>query len=422
MEDKKKKRGKLPWVIIIGIVALGVFYWNYSRGQAAAEHKYTLYTLRQREPLVLKGTSQVVESVAVSMDPSKGEVQQILVKTGDTVREGEVLFSYSSTQLEDRVEDAARLVERSAESLASAEEDLSEAEANQKADKASLSSARSSLDASREALRKAEKNLEEAQAEMDLDAIEKQTERMRNETDDVQEFSQDVARYEAKVDSWPAQIDQMKKIINQAENALEDARIQLDRAESSPESTETADISGIVRVTERNRRDPQGALIEIVSEETLIKATVTEYDHFRLHPGDAVKVRVVSTQEELPGAILTVEPLPQSSQGVPGQVMTVSSVNYSFEVKPQGSVHPGYSVEIHVPLNEVVIPGSAVVTEGEKTSVWLYSEGSVKKMPVALVRSGAYMILEEGLKEGDVIIQDPDQALLEGGEVRTIQP
>lgn len=257
---------------------------------------------------------------------------------------------------------------------------------------------------------------------MDLDAIEKQTERMRNETDDVQEFSQDVARYEAKVDSWPAQIDQLKKIINQAENALEDARIQLDRAESSAEPTETADISGIVRVTERNRRDPQGALIEIVSEETLIKATVTEYDHFRLHPGDAVKVRVVSTQEELPGAILTVEPLPQSSQGVPGQVMTVSSVNYSFEVKPQGSVHPGYSVEIHVPLNEVVIPGSAVVTEGEKTSVWLYSEGSVKKMPVALVRSGAYMILEEGLKEGDVIIQDPDQALLEGGEVRTIQP
>ncbi len=61
MEDKKTKRGKLPWVIIIGIVALGVFYWNYSRGQAAAEHKYTLYTLRQREPLVLKGTSQVVE-------------------------------------------------------------------------------------------------------------------------------------------------------------------------------------------------------------------------------------------------------------------------------------------------------------------------------------------------------------------------
>lgn len=422
MEQKKKKPAWLPWVIIITVIAAGVFIWNYMKAQGEREHEYTAYTLRQREPLVLKGASEVQEAVAVSMDPSKGEVRDITVRTGERVTEGDVLFSYASSQLDDRVEDMQRQYDKAVTQVDTARADLQKAEGDQEDDEASLSSARDDLESSRKALREAEKDLADAQAEGDADEIEELTDRIRDETEDVQEYSQDVSRYQARVDSWPAQIDQLKKMMDQAESALEDATMLLDRARDNAEPVETADITGLVRVNDRNRRNPQAPLVEIVSEETLIKATVTEYDHFRLVPGKPVNMRVVSTSEEMSGVLTTVEPLPKSSQAVPGQSLAVSSVNYGFEVKPERPVQPGYTVEILVDLEEVVVPGAAVAREGENTFLWLYSEGAVSKKPVTLERSGAYWILKEGLSEGDVIIQDPDADLMEGAEVRTIQP
>lgn len=422
MEQKKKRPGWLPWVIGIAVIAAGIFIWNYVRAEDARVHQYTLYTLRQREPLVLKGTSEVQEAVAIAMDPTKGEVRGIMVQTGQRVKEGDVLFSYASRQLEERVEDMQRQLDKAEVQLETAEADLEAAKTDQEEDGAALDSARDDLEASREDLREAEKDLTEAQADRDSDAIENLTEQIQKETDRIQEYSQDVSRYQARVDSWPDRIDQLGKLVDQAKTAREDAVLLLQRANDNAEPVETADIGGLVRVNERNRRNPQAALVEIVSEDTLIKATVTEYDHFRLETGKPVNIRVVSTAEEMTGVISVVEPLPKTGPAQSGQALAVSSVNYGFEVEAARPIQPGYTVEILVELDEVVVPGAAVVREGEETFLWLYTEGTVTRRPVVLERSGAYWILKEGLAEGDVIIQDPDGGLTEGAEVRTIQP
>lgn len=422
MDQKKRKPTWLLWVITIVVIAAGGLIWNYVETQEAEIHKYSTYTLRQRDPLVLKGTSEVEEAIAVYMDPAKGEVRDIMVRTGDRVEKGDVLFTYTSSQLDDLVEDSQRQLDKALEQVDTAQADLDQAVEDQTEDKASLSSAKKNLESSREALRNAETDLAEATAGGDADKVEKLTELIRKETDNVQDTSQDVSRYQSKVDSWPAKIDQLNGMVNQAENALEDAEILLERARKNAEPSETADINGLVRVNDRNRRNPQAPLVEIVSEETLINGTVTEYDHFRLESGQGVKLRVVATSEEMTGTIATVEPLPKISQDVSGQSLAVSSVNYGFEVKPEQPVPPGYTVEILVELDEVVIPLEAILGEGETPHLWLYSQGVVSQQPVTVVRSGAYWILTEGLVEGDVIISDPDDNLREGAKVRTIQP
>lgn len=419
MDNKAKKRRILTWLIGLAVIGGIAFYWNYQRTLAAQTPSYIRYTLRQRDPLILKGTAEVTEYTQVLPKLTKGEVDVISVKTGQKVKAGDTLFTYKNKQTEDALADAQRQVDKSQQAAADAKDDLAQAKQDRSADKKSLATAKDNLENSKRRLRTAQKDLTEAQADRDADAIEDLNDKIQRENDHVQEYSQDVSRFQAKTDAWENQIKQLEKSVTQTETVVEDAKLMLVRAKENQDQKETADIDGVVKVNEENKNNPSGSLVDILSEVTEIKATVTEYDYFRIRPDQAIQVTIVPTRETMDGIITSVEPLPELNQTV-SAVGGVSSVNYAFTVSPQRPIQPGYSVEIEVDLKEIVVPAGAIIRGDGATYLWVYSGGSVSKKAVSLTQKGTYWTLLEGLKEGDVIIQNPDEHLTEGAQIKVV--
>lgn len=419
MEKKSKIRKILPWIIGLAVVAGIAFYWNYQRTLAAQTPEYIKYTLHQRDPLVLKGTAQVTEYTSIPPKLAKGDVDVITVKSGQKVKIGDTLFTYKNKQSEDSITDARRQVDKTEQAVVDAKDDLAQAKKDQTSDKSSLDKANSNLTSSRSRLRTAQKDLTQAQTDRDKDKIETLNDKIAKESDNVQKYSQDVSRYQAKVDSWKSQIKQLEKAVTQSQTAETDAKFLLERIVSNQDLKEVADIDGVVKVNEENKTNPSGSLVDILSEVSEIKASVTEYDYFRIHPNQTVQITLVATRETMDGTISTVEPLPELNQTIsaPGGV---ASVNYAFTVSPQRPIQPGYSVEILLELNEMVVPAGAIIKDGDQTFLWAYSNGTVQKKPVQLMQKGTYWTLVEGLSEGDVIIQNPDEHLTEGAQIKVM--
>ena len=293
MEKKSKIRKILPWIIGLAVVAGIAFYWNYQRTLAAQTPEYIKYTLRQRDPLVLKGTAQVTEYTSIPPKLAKGDVDVITVKSGQKVKIGDTLFTYKNKQSEDSITDARRQLDKTEQAVVDAKDDLAQAKKDQTSDKSSLDKANSNLTSSRSRLRTAQKDLTQAQTDRDKDKIETLNDKIAKESDNVQKYSQDVSRYQAKVDSWKSQIKQLEKAVTQSQTAETDAKFLLERIVSNQDLKEVADIDGVVKVNEENKTNPSGSLVDILSEVSEIKASVTEYDYFRIHPnqtGQAGKV------------------------------------------------------------------------------------------------------------------------------------
>lgn len=420
MDNKSKKKKWLPWVIALAVIASAGVYWNYQRTLAAKKPVYITYTLKQRDPLVLKGTAEVTEYTSVRPNAARGEIDVISVVSGQKVKIGDVLFTYKNKQAGESVSDAQRQADKAAKSVSDAEAELSQAKSDQKSDRKSLDTAKANLSASKSRLRTAQKALTQAQTDRNADEIEKQNDRILKENDNIQQYSQDVSRYQAKTDSWVNQIRQLEKALEQAKTVETDAKLMLERAKGNQaDLKETAGIDGIAAVHEENKNNPSASLVDILSEVSEIKATVTEYDYFRIRPQQNINLTVVPTRETMPGVIKSVEALPEINQNLSAPT-GVSSVNYVFKVAPARPIQPGYSVEIQVELNEVVVPAGAILTEDGKTYLWAYKDGAVSKRLVTLVQKGTYWTLTGGLEKGEVIIQNPDSNLTEGGSVKVM--
>lgn len=416
MEKNKGRRRWLTFLMVAVIIAGAVFYWNYRRIQALEQDVYQTQTLRRRDPLTLKGTAEVTEASSIPPDLVKGEVAEILVKSGQAVKVGDVLFTYQSESAKEAVNDARRQLERAEDALRRAKNDLEEAKEDERQDKADLEDSEEKLDNAKSRLRKAQKNLTDAQADRDEDRIEELDDTIYKENERIQTYSQDVGTYRARTESWPSQIKALESAVTQSETALEDAGILLDRAQKGEVEEETAKIAGIALVHEENKTNPQAALVDILSPNTEIKGSVTEYDYFRISLDQPVSVLVIPTDEQIPGRVSQISPVPDMGQVT--QVGSTGSVTYEFSVLPERPIQPGYSVEIEVALDETVVPSSALVTEGDSQFIWLYQNGTVSKQAVTLEKKGTYWILRDGLKDGDVIISDPDEKLTEGMAVQ----
>lgn len=416
MEQKKRKRGWLYALIAVALVGAGITYWNWQQAVARERDRYETYTLRQRDPLNLKGTAEVTQATSVRVDPAKGEVDEILVKSGQRVEQGDVLFTYVSEAVDNSVADARRQLTRSEAALAQAEADLAKGKKDQTEDKAALETAESRLARAKDRLRDAQKDLADAQADRDQDRIEDANDAIYEENDKIQDYSQDVSRLTARVDAWPGQITALEKAVDQSENVVEDARTMVERAEGNLDNKAVADFTGVALVHEENKANPQASLVDLLAEETEISATVTEYDYFRLSLGQAVRVHVIPTDEWIAGTVSELDPVPVNA-GATG-LAADTGVYYGFAVIPERSIQPGYSVEVEVALPEILVPAGSIVTEGEVQSVWLLRDGRAAKAVVTLEKQGNYWILTGGAAESDVLIQNPDADLTEGMEVK----
>jgi len=90
---------------------------------------------------------------------------------------------------------------------------------------------------------------------------------------------------------------------------------------------------------------------------------------------------------------------------------------------PDGVLRPGSycTVELKIPRkdNLVVLPSDAVVFDSEGLHVAVLEDGVVRMRPINIVRDlGTKVEVNQGLKEGDVVIRAPPVNLAEGSRVQ----
>jgi HlyD family secretion protein len=169
---------------------------------------------------------------------------------------------------------------------------------------------------------------------------------------------------------------------------------------------------GIVTIDMKGEANPAVPLIQVISKETIVEAKVTEYDYNRLQKDTPITIQLTNDNTKIDGTITKINPLPDSSEATQTSIAT-----YTFTVKPAENIQYGYNCQIILPIDELRIPESALVTDEEQVSVFVVKHGKAHKTPVSIEKKDSFIVVKKGLSEKEKIIENPDNKLSDGQEV-----
>ena len=185
-------------------------------------------------------------------------------------------------------------------------------------------------------------------------------------------------------------------------------------------------IAGVVVDINSNNTNPAVPLLVIESKSKMVKGEITEYEIPKINADMPVSLSFKALGDELcESKIVDIGHNPsvnaQAMQGA--QTSNVSNYQVTFEI-PEGQqekVCDGFHcvVKIGNASDDIVIPKDSVYKEendGDKL-VWVIENNklSSKKITVKIVDDK--LVLVEGLKEGDKVVNKPSSKLKDGGEV-----
>lgn len=331
--------------------------------------------------------------------PVAGMVRRIVLQPGDPVKAGQAVAEIDPA--------ASGLLDARSRSQAQAE--LRGAEA-------ALAAARQRITAAQAAQALAQRNLQRArevaptggiaQAELDL---------MRSRA------------VTAGADVASARADE--RVASERLSAARAVLAEEGRASSSKTQEVAAPVDGVVlrRMVESAAPVPVGQpLMEVGDAAALeIESDVLSTDAVRLAPGMGARILRWGGEGVLQATVKRVEPggfTKVSALGVEEQrtrvVLDFASPHAQWE-----RLGDGYRVEVQFLVqrkdNLLQVPASALFSAGEGWAVYRIGQGKARRTLVKLgLRSATVAEVLEGLKEGDQVIVQPDDRIVEGTRIR----
>lgn len=398
--SKKKWTNKRILLLVGGgmlLLFLGLYFFNvFAGGEAEEEEVYTLYTVRENDPLLFDGRVEAENTQQVFYDPTLGVVAEIHVEEGETVEEGAALVSYTNEENQLALEEQRRIVSRAQDRVQSAETDLADAQ---------------------QALNTAEANL--AQAEEANQVMEVGED--HDFSPDLSVIENDQMQYEAEKAEAQAEIETAEATIQEWEEQIEDAQIEINRLEEEITTTITAHFSGNVRVNEMEESQLEGSedsFVEVISEEIEVLSSVSEYDYYTLSEGEEVTILPLQSNEEVSGTIVEIGKMPLSATGE-----EELGSRYPFIIHPEEAIHYGFNVEVQYNDGTIFLPDSVMQydEESEEPYVFVYTEeGTVEKREVVIEEGEQVVELQSGLEADEEVVMEPSSTLQDGDSIAVI--
>jgi len=361
-----------------------------------------------------RGTVLVRDSLGV-FSPVSGEVLQVLVSSGDVVKEGESLVKLDGKQaVRQLAELDAQIISAQAQlndakragnvnSIASLELDIAELSANIKEDESKLNNLKALYDAgalSQEEYRSAERVLE----------------------------GQKLALQKLKLQLNQLRSPVSQNIITQYESILKQLQIKRESLLDLQGDFEiTAGISGTVMNLQVNRGEylqPGMRIMEIGDISKLyIDADVLVGDIKGVDEGTKA---LISSKDlgisNIPGKVKLIHPNAFSKISDLGIEQKRIKVEIELE-GPTEALKPGYDMEIKLITNEskdtLIIPENSVFKLDGKTFVFVEVNGRAELREVTTgLKSGRQIEVLSGLSEGELVIESPDPKLEEGSKIK----
>lgn len=381
-------------VLAIAIIAGAVIYNANQSSNASAGPSYNTVEITNAEPLVFNGTVNAENTSEVYLDQTRGDISEILVADGQEITVGTPLVSYQSDEYSEQVRTQEQQIGSLNLAVNNAQTNLNSATTRRNELQTSLANARNAYNAA------------------DANTMEGQATRQEQQ---------------AMIDQYREAVNSQNDVITQSQQALDAANLDLSNANATLEdlrnrvSTQVAaEIDGVAVVNKVGQTNATVPVVQVISRGTIVSATVSEYDYARLAVNQTVTARPINSDREINGTITVVNTLPDSAApSASGATNTsvASMANYTFTVKLDEDLQYGYSCQITLPLNELRLPETAIVTEEEQQFVYRYEGGKAVKTPItAEDRNGVFVVIE-GLEEGNRVISNPDDQISDGLEV-----
>lgn len=389
---------------IIGGILLfsGIIIYKSNLTASKKEDLYNTVTVKKSDSLIFKGIVQPKTTSYLNFDQSLGKINTISVKNGQEINENDVVATYQNTTVEDQAEEQTQSLEKLNLAVTNAQINLDNATQKQQELENRLTIA---------------KNEQTTIVNKKMDDEIKKTEKA--ESDD-------------KIETIQQALDTQKEAVLQAQQALDAANVDLSSANNTIEQTKkkitttvTAPFKGIVYTNDKGKVDTTVPYATIVSPETVIKGSVTEYDYNKVKVGQHVTISQINEEKATDGIITEINALPEdmavSAQNTSSTKNSTISI-FSFLISPKEPIQYGYNVQISVPMNNLELAKKNTVKENNnEVFVFIYREGEVVKKKIEVKEDNEKYVVKTGLKENDLIIENPDTSLKDGQKVTVKQ-
>lgn len=391
-EDFMQKKTKMIVTLVSSIVGLAVMVFisiqlNSSEIEAAEE--YTIYQVGTTDPLVFSGTVKAENTESIYLDTILGEITEIHVKDGQSVANGDALITYENDAIKGEITEAKRTQERSVTNISNAKEDITLVTERKNKAEQQLNNVKKELN-----------NLKSDDAEYDLKKS---------------ELEQRISQSEVSVESEEETIRALERTLKEYEADLADIDANITSLEKSATTTVMASTDGVALLQGAGKTDATVPFIQVISEAVVVVGEVSQYDYDALSIDQKVTVKLVSTNEEIEGSIVSIDTLASS------ELENSGTTTYQFTVAVEQSIQYGFSVQIGLSTEKLVIPESAMVESDEKEVVYIYENGIVNEREIVTKYEDGLIIVVEGLAKGDQIIESPNEELEDGQEVMVIE-
>lgn len=342
--------------------------WKTNTVSSVSTEGATLKEKTIKETVITPGTLKLRDEQTVYYQPEKGEIAEVFVKEGDSVKKGTKLLRYENKQLE----------------------------LDKKQNELQLKSLYLDMD-----------NMKEKHQEIDKQVKEdKENEMLKDEHD------------------------QVELQIQQTNIELEQTLLQKDNIDQQMnELIVKSDIEGTV-VTINEQTAPgseslqQMPLMQIGSLDNLaVEGLISEYDTLKIKEGQPVELTSDAVADKSwKGKVGFISYLPKESENMVAD--GTSGVEYPVEViveDKQIDLKPGFQMLIEIEIDKKkaqTLPIAAVKQDGDVNYVYVIDNGISERREVEVgMVSGEEIEIKDGLKKKEKVVADPSDTLKDGMEV-----
>lgn len=382
---------------------------------------YTIYTVRESEPIVFEGLVEAKSVQEVYMDASLGTISEFFVENFQEVEEGTPLFNYVNEDNQYLLEEQKRVYQRVENRLANTEADLANAQSG-------LKTIEENIDVTENELKNYKDSTQ--MPEIVSDVLDNNIEKVESEETELtvpynpllnsekETLENKLLEFESEESELQMEIEASQTTVQEYKEQVEDVTAEVERLQNNITTTIKSRVNGVIEIDkdiEDFNEVREGPLVLIVSNDVEINSSVSEFDYENIYEGASVEIRIPNDDQTVDGKITFIDRRP--SNGATTIESSNDSSRYIFTVNPDEFIQYGYSVLIAIYQNTIKLPKSSVLKENDLSYVFVYKNGIAERKSVEVEEEGDLYKLESGLDIDDEILLDVSKDLEDGEEV-----
>lgn len=218
----------------------------------------------------------------------------------------------------------------------------------------------------------------------------------------------------------------IKQSIAEIDAQIADLSTTVQRLKEKANIVIYAPMEGKVILDSNKKADPAASFLKVISTTPMVVSAISEYDYYALKVDQKVRIYINAEDREIDGTVTGIDEL--SANNTAGGIGASSALSnagsggstasFKYYVAPAEAIHVDFTVQIKIPLEDIIVPEECIVKEEEKEYVFVVKEAKAVKQEITRTKKGLQVVLTSGLALGDQVLINPGETMTDGQDVR----